>query len=355
MVSIRNIFFFLLCIGLILGIGNTAFSLSQVDMPDFENTNYETSMTGEVTMLFAGGAILNANSLAALWAEVKYGGTTQYWNIGTGAITADSRGIRLVFGPEHDGKTYRMKFYGFDNSGEQTNKNRSTYVTVYSAPSSVVIPEFESTTYETNMVGEVTLKFTAGKTLNASSLSKLWAEVVEGSVTEHWDLGTDIIMDDGTGLEITFAPEHDSKTYTMSFYGFDPTDKRTNTTVPVDVTVQSEPSPVSIPDIQTGPYQTNIRGEITLAFTAGQTVNPNDFSGLWAEVEDSSDNIEYWDIGLGAFTDNNDGISIQFQPKHNASTYTISFYGFDTYLEGRRIANTNKVDVAVQLEPSPVS
>jgi hypothetical protein len=78
-----------------------------------------TDSSGKAVITFSSGTLLPAQ-LSGLWTEVKYDTKTEYWNIGTGALSADGKSLSLLFDTTFNGKTVILRLFGFDPNDRET-------------------------------------------------------------------------------------------------------------------------------------------------------------------------------------------------------------------------------------------
>ncbi|MFA5100465.1 MAG: hypothetical protein WC547_06245 [Candidatus Omnitrophota bacterium] len=211
-----------------LGIPDTG----ELTMPVIPATG-STDPNGNITITFTSGTLDKAK-LSQFWAKVTIDGKTEYWDLGTGAISDDGKSVTLKFDPKYDGKIITMQFYGFDNSGKQTGNSNAIKVTVNSSMSSVVIPSVSSA-LTTDANRNIYALFS--QTFDASQLSEFWAMVTIDGEVQFWDLGLEAITPDGAGVPLNIDSQFKGKIITMKFYGFDTAGKQTAFTNLISFTV----------------------------------------------------------------------------------------------------------------------
>jgi hypothetical protein len=77
-----------------------------------------TDSEGNTIISFTSGT-LSKSALKSLWAEATYDNKTEYWDITPDALSENGKSITLAFDKSFNGKTVRLRFYGFDTDGLQ--------------------------------------------------------------------------------------------------------------------------------------------------------------------------------------------------------------------------------------------
>jgi hypothetical protein len=187
-------------------------------MPTLPSTiTADSTRTAKIN--FSSGTLL-PTAINDLWAEVKYDGKTEYWDLNPAMLSADGKSMTIQFDAAFAGKTVALKIYAFDKQDKQTGFSNSISITVPTASTpGVTMPALPSS-ITTNGSGLATITFTSGN-LRASQLNDLWAEVKYDGKTEYWDFTPEMLSADGTYMTVQFTPQFSGKTVVMRIYGFD--------------------------------------------------------------------------------------------------------------------------------------
>ena len=115
------------------GFSNTSSILVNISSPSVTMpampANVTTDSQGKATVTFSSGTLL-ASSLNDLWAEVKYDGKTEYWDLDPAMLNADGTIMTIIFNNSFNGKTILMRIYGFDTNGKQTDMSNQISILV---------------------------------------------------------------------------------------------------------------------------------------------------------------------------------------------------------------------------------
>jgi hypothetical protein len=96
---------------------------SSITMPSLPQSG-KTDAAGKIIIRFTSGNISPKN-IKEIWAEV-----TEYWDIGSDALSADGTAITLTMPDTLSGKTPEIKIYGIDTAGKQTRMSNTMKITV---------------------------------------------------------------------------------------------------------------------------------------------------------------------------------------------------------------------------------
>ncbi|MDD5774832.1 MAG: hypothetical protein PHS64_02685, partial [Candidatus Omnitrophica bacterium] len=199
-------------------------------------SNVTTDYQGTALIAFSSGTLI-AGQLNDLWAEVKYDGKTEYWDLDPEMLSADGTSMSIQFDTSFNGKTVQLRLYGFDTNGVQTAFSNTSSILVNINATSVTMPALPASV-ATDSQGKAVITFSSG-TLLASQLNDLWAEVKYDGKTEYWDLDPDMLSSDGKSMSIQFGSSFDNKTVQMRIYGFDTKGNQTSfsntTTIAVNI------------------------------------------------------------------------------------------------------------------------
>ena len=314
--------------------------VSMINMPLLPSSG-TTDPSGKINIVFQNNTSLFPDQLADLWAEVKYDGKTEYWDLTPAMISSDGKSILMQFNSDFNGKSVAMRFYGFDKSGKQTSFSNSIVIQVDSSPSGVAMPILPSAG-TTESSGKITLDFQNNTTLFPDQLSSLWAEVIYDGKTEYWILHPTMISTDGKSLTMQFNSDFNGKAMLMRFYGFDASGKQTGLTNQISINVVSNPSSVAMP-VLPGTAATDTNRNVFISFVSGSLFSAA-LTQLWAEVSFDG-KTEYWRLHPSMITPDGASIFIQFNAAFSGKTLRMRFYGFD--LEGSQTAYTSPIDISV--------
>ena len=304
-------------------------------------TSAVCDVNGSVT--FTLSSALKPSDLKAFWAQVKYDSNTYYWDLGTGALSADGKTVKMQMNTEHNGKVVSFAFLATDKSGKQTSWTQPVTVTITSSPSSVVMPTVTSAVCAVD--GTVT--FTLSSALKPSDLKEFWAEVKYDSYTYYWTLGTGVLSADGKTVKMQIGSDYHGKTMTFAFFGVDTTGKKTGTTNAVSVLIDSSPSSLTVPTVTSAVCDVN--GIVT--FTLSSALKPSDLKAFWAQVK-YDNNTYYWDLGTGVLSADGKTVKVQMKSEHNGKVISFAFFAIDN--SGKQTSLTQPVTVTITSSPSSV-
>ncbi|MFA5099353.1 MAG: hypothetical protein WC547_00525 [Candidatus Omnitrophota bacterium] len=300
-----------------------------------------TNATGNAVITFASGTLL-ASSLNDLWAEVKYDGKTEYWDLDPAILAADGKSMSIQFGSTFNGKTVAMRIYGFDKNDIMTSFSNTTTITVAITPTTVTMPVMPSNV-TTDSQGTATVTFSSG-TLPASSINDLWAEVKYDGKTEYWDLDPAMLAADGKSMSIQFDTPFNGKTVEMRLYGFDTTGKQTSFSNTVSILVNISATSVTMPVLPSS-LTTSSSGTAAITFTSG-TLKPTQLNDLWAQVQYDG-KTEYWDFDPAMLNADGTVLTVMFNTEFNGKTIIMRIYGFDT--TGKQTSLSNPISILVNI------
>ena len=304
-------------------------------------TSAVCDVNGSVT--FTLSSALKPSDLKAFWAQVKYDSNTYYWDLGTGALSADGKTVKMQMNTEHNGKVVSFAFLATDKSGKQTSWTQPVTVTITSSPSSVVMPTVTSAVCAVD--GTVT--FTLSSALKPSDLKEFWAEVKYDSYIYYWTLGTGVLSADGKTVKMQMGSDYHGKTMSFAFFGVDTTGKKTGMTNAVSVLIDSSPSSLTVPTVTSAVCDVN--GIVT--FTLSSALKPSDLKAFWAQVK-YDNNTYYWDLGTGALSADGKTVKVQMKSEHNGKVVSFAFLATDN--TGKQTSLTQPVTVTITSSPSSV-
>ncbi|MDD5527198.1 MAG: hypothetical protein PHE11_07340, partial [Candidatus Omnitrophica bacterium] len=305
-------------------------------------TSAVCDVNGNVT--FTLSSALKPSDLKEFWAEVTYDGKTYYWNLTPGVLSADGKTVKMQLGSDFDGKTMSFAFFGVDTTGKKTGTTNAVSVLIDSNASSLIVPTVTSAVCDVN--GNVT--FTLSSALKPSDLKEFWAEVTYDGKTYYWTLTPGVLSADGTTVKIQLSSDYDGKTMSFAFFGVDTTGKKTGTTNAVSVLIDSNGSSLIVPTVTSAVCDVN--GNVT--FTLSSALKPADLRDFWAEVEYDGATY-YWKLGTGVLSADGMTVKMQLDSAYDGKTMSFAFFGVDT--TGKQTGTTNAVSVLIDSDPSPLA
>lgn len=311
-------------------------------LPATANTN----SSGSVTINFTSGSLFR-NQLSDLWAQVIYDRGVEYWDLDPGMLAFDGKSIKMQFGPAFDGKTLTVAFYGFYGTAFRTGFTNTIQIAVQSGPANISIPNLPSSG-ATDATGKIILNFTAGS-LFTNQLNDLWARVSFDGKSEHWDLDPGMLAFDGKSINMQFAPQFNAKVVRMEFYAFDKQGRQAAFGNPVDISVTSGASNVTMPTLPAS-GATSSNGKIAINFTSGSLL-ANQLNELWARV-DYEGKTERWKLDPGLLSNDGKTFNLQFESKFNAKDLQLELFGFDK--QGRQTPFSNPINININSGPASI-
>jgi len=324
-------------------------SPSAITMPTLPSP-LSTDPVGKITVNFSGGTTLLASNLNELWARVTYDGKTEYWKLDPGMLSTAGTSFSMQFSSAYNAKIMKLELFGFDTLGKQTGFSNPTNITVFSGFSSVVMPTFLGTG-NTNAIGKITIGFTGGTTLFAGQLNEFWARATYDGKTEYWKLDPAMLATDGASLSMQFESKFNGKVVKMEFFGIDTLGKQTGFSLPINITVTSGPSAITMPTLPS-PLSTDPVGKITVNFSGGTTLLASNLNELWARVTYDG-KIEYWKLDPGMLSTAGTSFSMQFSSTYNGKIMKLELFGFDT--SGKQTGFSNPTNITVASGPSAIT
>ncbi len=208
---------------------------SDIVMPVLPDS-VSTDAVGRVTVNFMSGVLL-PSQLSELWAEVKYDGKIEYWQLHPSMLSAAGTTFSMRLEPSFSGKLLEMRLYGIDTQDRQTSFTNTVAIHADFQPSPIVMPVLPSVV-DTDLSRLAHIVFSYG-TLFPSQLLELWGEVAYDGRTEYWFLHPSMLDEiEGKFLDFQFEASFSGKALTIRFYGFDTSGRQTFFTNPVTIHVQ---------------------------------------------------------------------------------------------------------------------
>ncbi|MFA5431223.1 MAG: hypothetical protein WC329_08700, partial [Candidatus Omnitrophota bacterium] len=208
-------------------------------------------------------------------------------------------------------------------------------VLIDSNASSLTVPTVTSAVCDVN--GNVT--FNLSSALKPADLKDFWAEVKYDSATYYWKLGTGVLSADGMTVKMQLDSAYDGKTMSFAFFGVDTTGKQTGTTNAVSVLIDSDPSPLAVPQLAT--YTSTSAGAVTINVSNGAFV-PAALSEFWMEITYDGQ-PQYWNITPEVLSADGKTITLSFDDSLRGKVLYLAFFGVDT--QGKKTTFTNTISV----------
>ena len=181
-----------------------------------------------------------------------------------------------------------------------------------------------------------TVTFTLSSALKPSDLKEFWAEVKYDSYTYYWTLGTGVLSADGKTVKMQIGSDYHGKTMTFTFFGVDTAGKKTGTTNAVSVLIDSDPSPLAVPQLAS--YVSNPSGTVTINVSDGAFI-PTTLSEFWMQI--TYDGVtQYWNITPGVLSADGKTITLNLDASLSGKVLYLAFFGVDTGNKKTKFTNT---------------
>lgn len=313
-------------------------SSAAVNMPVLP-ASVTTDEQGKASIIFSSGS-LSATQLNDLWAEVKYDGKTEYWDLDTDMLSADGKSMSIQFDQSFDGKTIAMRIYGFDKTGVQTSFSNSTSIKIDISSATVTMPVLPASV-TTDSTGTAAITFASG-TLTSSQLNDLWAEVKYDGKTEYWDFDPAMLSSDGRSMSVQFDPSFNGKTVQMKIYGFDKQGVQTAQSNSTSIIVNISQTQLVMPTLPSS-ISTDASGQAIVTFANGSLL-ASQINDLWAQVTIDG-KTEYWDFDPAMLSSAGTSMSLSFDSTFKGKTIIMRIYAFDK--QGIQTAFSNSITITV--------